>query len=735
MTTTGAAEVLLDGVGVAELELQAAARRARPATAATFAVRRAEEDRSTLGLSFTYRNAVYIGAQIIGADRRSVNRYTSRIGNDWTPRPDPASGVVPAAVEDVPVGWLANSGLSAWIAAVLLWPTVAMLPGYLTVGALQPRRARPERWALAPLVSIAIAFVPAIWIDWLHPGWGLATAGAALLLTTTGALVVLRRRGLSTAAMPPPSSGSLAWLVGLMTTTVVVASAVVFRSAGGLATVVPNDDGAGHGSFVARLLLTGSVNPLTVTTIDPAAVHASGSYYPLGLHVVAALVAKFSSVPASLVVAGLLAGAVWGPLAMFTLARRFVAFPVAIATAGLLALATPWFPYGQMAWGGWPLIVAVALVPAAVLAASDVRTLPDLPVLVLTLAGLFAVHITEFAVAGLITGLSLLFDKTPSRMRLWRAGLLLLGAFSALVILSPFARGIGHADPGGLVDATKLGALKALRTLIQIPYFGFQPPGTGLGFALTVWSLVALGLVGFGTRWLWRNTAVRGLVTATWLFFGLAYAAYVGHLGFLTKPWYGSGNRILAQATTLAVLPLAAALVRITNVVHRHHKRNAMLALVFTAIGVGAMLIVRTAQTGDAAFARAMVTNDQVAAFRWLAAHSKPGERVLNDPRDGSVWMFQATGGALNPLFGLKQDWATDPAWIGRTYLQAQVAYAATDQLVRAEAAAWHVRYVLVDPAVIPGGKPALKVAAIESAPGLREVFSSGPVRVYEVPN
>ncbi len=633
------------------------------------------------------------------------------------------------------MGWLANGGLSAWIAAALLWPMVAMLPGYLTVSALQPRRAKLERWALAPLVSIAIAFVPAIWIDWLHPGWGLVAAGAVLVLTTTAALVVLRRRGLPTSAVPPRSSGSVIALFGLIATSAVVASAVVFRSAGGLATVVPNDDGVGHGSFVARILLTGSVDPLTVTTMDPTAAQASGSYYPLGMHLLAALVAKFSSVPASLVVVGLLAGAIWAPLAVFALARRFAGLPVATVAAGLLALATPWFPYGQMAWGGWPLIVAVALVPAAVLAALDVRALPDLPVVVLALAGLFAVHVTEFVVVGLIAALCLLLDNTPRRIRLWRAGLLLLAGLSAVVILWPFARGIARADPGGLVDATKLGALTGLRTLVQIPYFGFQPPGSAFGFALTAWSLVALALVVLGTRRLWRIPAARGVVAATWMFFGLAYAAYLGHLGFLTKPWYGSGNRILAQASTLAVIPLAAAIISLGQTARRRRSRNVAVALAATTLCVGTMLIVRTVQTGDAAFARAMVTNDQVAAFSWLAAHSKPGERVLNDPRDGSVWMYQATGGAVIPLFDLKHNWATDPAWNGRVYLQAKVADAATDLFVRVEAAAWHVRYVLVDPAVVPGGKPALKVAAIESTPGLREVFSSGAVRVYEVPN
>jgi len=82
LTTTGAAEVLFDGVGVAELELQAAARRARPATAATLVVRRAEEERSTLSLSFTYRNAVYIGAQIIEPKGWGVNSGRSQLDNE-----------------------------------------------------------------------------------------------------------------------------------------------------------------------------------------------------------------------------------------------------------------------------------------------------------------------------------------------------------------------------------------------------------------------------------------------------------------------------------------------------------------------------------------------------------------------------------------------------------------------------------------------------------------------------
>jgi D-galactosaminyltransferase len=637
--------------------------------------------------------------------------------------------------QDDLVGLLANRGPGAWIAAVLLWPVVAMVPGYLTVSALQPRRAALDRWAVAPLASVGVAFVAAIWIDWLRPGSGLGAAVAALLLTSAIALVAMRRRGQRVFAMPRRWTRSLAALVALMATSCVLGAAVVLRSAGGLATVVPNDDGNGHGSFVARILLTGSVDPVTVTTIDPSAAQASGAFYPLGLHVLAALVAALSAVPASLVVVGLLAGAVWAPLAVFCLARRFVDVTVAVVAAGVLALATPWFPYGQMAWGGWPLIVAVSLVPAALLVTLDLRAARELPVAVLALAGLFAVHITEFVVVGIVVGLVLMFDTTVRGTRVRGGGRMLLAALAALVLLAPFGRGIGRTQAVGLVDSTTLSAFDALREMVQRPYFGFQPPGAAFGLALTVWSLASIVLVVVGSRWLWHIVTVRGVVASTWLFLGLTYAAYVGRAGVLSSPWYGSGNRLLAQASALAVIPLSAALVGLVRGARRRCRgRVGTAALAIVGTFVCAMLVVRTVQTGDAAFARAMVTSDQIAAFRWLSTHSAPGDRVLNDPRAGSVWVYQATGGALVPVFGPKHNWSTDPAWAGREYLQAHVADAATDPRVRAEAATWHVRYVIVEPAVVSGGTPALDVAAILSSPGLREVFRSGAVRIYQLP-
>ena len=632
------------------------------------------------------------------------------------------------------MGALAHGGAAAWVAAVLLWPLVAMLPGYLVVSALEPHRRTLERWAVAPLVSIAVAFVPAAWVDRLRPGSGLTVAAVTLAASSAAAWVVLRRRGTAMVAIPRPLPRPYAALLVVVALGCALGAAVVLRSAGGLDSVVPNDDGDGHGWFVARILLTGSVDPPTVTTIDPLA-PPSGGFYPLGLHVLGGLVAAGSAVPAALVVVGVLAAAVWAPLSVFVLARRLTTDAVAAVAAGLLALATPWFPYAQMEWGGWTLIVAVALVPALVVVLLDVLSRRGLPVAVLALAGMLAEHVTEVVVVALLVVLTLVLDRSVHATLVRRVGWMLVAGVTAAVATLPMLRGIGAATAVGQVDSTSMGSLEALREVVQKPFFGFEGPEPAAAALLTAWGVASLALLAVGSVLLWRRPIARGVVTATWLFTVLAFLAYTGRAGLLTLPWYGSGNRLLVQATALAVIPTAAVVVAAAQAVRRREDATALRTVaVLAAILLGSMLMARTVQAGDTSFRRALVTSDLVAAFRWLAAHSEHGERVLNDSRAGTVWVYDATAGAVVPLFGPKHNWRTDPDWAGRVYLQDHVTQVATDTRVRDEAARWDVRYVLVGPSVVPGGTPTLDPAAIAATPALREVFRSGDVRIYELP-
>ena len=495
-----------------------------------------------------------------------------------------------------PVGALAHGGAAAWAAAVLLLPLVSMLPGYLVVSALDPGRRTLERWAVAPLVSIAVAFVPASWIDRVRPGSGLVVAAVALVAASVGSLVALRRRGVMAVTVPRPLPRPLAALLVVMVVASALGAAVVLRSAGGLDTVVPNDDGNGHGWFVARILLTGSIDPPTVTTIDPL-VPPSGGFYPLGLHLLAALAAAGSAVPAALVVLGVLASAVWAPLAVFVLARRLTSAVVAAVAAGLLALATPWFPYAQMAWGGWTLIVAVALVPAAVLVLLDVRGPQGVPVAVLAIAGMLAGHVTEVVVVAVLVGLTLVLDRSTRATLGRRVGWLLAAGVAAAVAVLPMLRGIGAATAVGQVDSTSMGALEALREVVQKPFFGFEGPEPLAAVLLTAWGVASLALVAAGSIRLWHRPAARGVVTGTWVFTLLAFLAYTGRAGLLTLPWYGSGNRLLVQATALGVIPLAAVVVAAAQAVGRRQGARAMTAgTVVGAVLVASMLVARMVQ-------------------------------------------------------------------------------------------------------------------------------------------
>ena len=630
------------------------------------------------------------------------------------------------------MGALAHGGAAAWVAAVLIWPVVSMLPGYLVVTALEPNRRTIERWAVAPLVSIALAFVPAVWVDQIHRGWGLEAAVVALVVSSVASLVVLRRRGDALLVVPRPFPRPLAALVVIMVLACALGAAVVLRSPGGLDTVVPNDDGNGHGWFVTGILLTGSVDTSSVMRTDPMTPQVPG-LYPLGLHVVAALASVLSSVPAALVVVGVVASAVWAPLAVFALARRLVDPPVAVVAAALLAVATPWFPYAQMAWGGWPLLLAVALVPAAALVLIGLRTARGLPVAVLSTAGLLAAHITEVVVVAILVGLTVVLDRSPPTLVARRTGWVALSVTAALAVVAPMFRGLGGVAAVGQVDSTHFGTIDALREVVQKPFFGFEGPEPDAAVLLTLWGVVSLILVLGGSVLLWRRPTARGVVVSGWLFLVLAFLAYTGRAGLLTLPWYGSGNRLLVQATALAVIPTAAAVVALVPWVRRSGAALTSVVVV-GAVAVGFMLVARTVQAGDTSFRRALVTSDHVAAFRWLDANSVPGERVLNDPRAGTVWLFESTAGAVAPVFGPKHDWRADPVWTGRVYLQDHLTDVATDPRVREEAAAAHVRYVLVAPAVVPGGTPTLDPAAIAAAPALREVFRSGDVRIYELP-
>ena len=124
------------------------------------------------------------------------------------------------------------------------------------------------------------------------------------------------------------------------------------------------------------------------------------------------------------------------------------------------------------------------------------------------------------------------------------------------------------------------------------------------------------------------------------------------------------------------------------------------------------------------------------AATVLLEGRVRPGELVLNDHRDGSVWLVDASGGVDRPVFAGKPGggFEAHPEWADRLYLRDHVAQIDTDPRVRAIAEKRHVRYVFSGERTFADAPRLVDADALASTPGVTEVFRSGDARIVELP-
>jgi hypothetical protein len=209
--------------------------------------------------------------------------------------------------------------------------------------------------------------------------------------------------------------------------------------------------------------------------------------------------------------------------------------------------------------------------------------------------------------------------------------------------------------------------------------------------------------------------------------------ARAGWVRPLSIPWYGNADRLASQAAALLPVLVASGWIGLRD------RQPSRAGRRVTAIGAAVLAAVLLAQAWSSVvddYSRySVVTTEDREAWAWLAAHVSPGERVLNDHRDGSVWMYDATRGAVAPVFGPKPSggWEEQPHFARALHLRDHVGQLATDATVRADAEALDVRYVVVGSRRFEDVVPLLDVAAIATSPAFREVFRSGDARVFEI--
>jgi hypothetical protein len=637
------------------------------------------------------------------------------------------------------VGMLREPSWAALALAGVGWVLLAFVPGALLVAALDPWRSWVARAAVAPLVSVAVAFGVASWLQVLGVGWSPWQTVGVLGAVSVGSAAVLLRRDRPSArrawlgdarrdAVVLGSSSVLAsvvWLVGL------VASGV-----GGSA-VLPQADGLIHGQLATRMLLLGTVDPYRLNVTDLVEPAFRESYYPVAFHVLAATVAQASAVASSLLVAVTVVASVWGVLGTAALAREVAGRRVARRAAVASALLVPGVLFGNLWWGSFSTMLATAAVPGLLACLLALRSGRGRTVSALAVSGLLCAHATESLV---VVGTCLVaFLLEPAARRRIGPSLtaLAVAVAGALLLSLPTLRLL--AAPGGAArpqeGSPSLEPVDALLHGLGVPLLAVVPAADLAGLVMVLAVVVVAVLAVTGAVRLRGTGAGRALVLVVVALLSLSVAAYAGPVGLAGSPWYGNAARIGTAAATYVPVLVGAGWLAADA---RAARADVVLGARVLAVSVAcAMALQSVLAVGSGVAAGSVVTADDRAAFAWLADHVRPGERVLNEERDGSAWAYEATRGVVRPVFGAKpgEQFSGDPSFADRFHLQHHVADIATDARARRAAQEWDVRYVLVGAQTISDLPRIIDPDLLAAAPGVREVFRSGDAVVYELPS
>ncbi|WET79295.1 hypothetical protein P3102_35595 [Amycolatopsis sp. QT-25] len=415
-----------------------------------------------------------------------------------------------------------------------------------------------------------------------------------------------------------------------------------------------------------------------------------------------------------------------------------------LATAAAAAVST-WFtafPYDSL-WRGplWPYVAGVALVPA-MLALARLLLKPNgvagpvaIGVGVAGLAGLHTSLIFVIMVYFLLILLAVLFRFEKISWR--RSATSLVATIGLAVVLGvpqvlPALYNAGGVTSAFWASETSVSGAFG-QTITFSPMASFPQWWIGIPAIIGVFFLVK------HRRMLWMVGAyvvLGGLFAAT-----ISMESPLIHT--LTGVFYNDHWRIGA------LVPLAGA-VAFGEFVHtmsgkiaeklgeRKPGLNPFTAAIAGALVVGLVVTVlsRGGYIGRNSARLAMnygegpsVSKGEEEAYAWLGKHVVPGERVMNDRADGSVWMYALSGVQPVEWTNYGAEFTTKAGWLS-VFLndinrEPRVREALTDL---------KVRYVLVGKGkVAVNAQSAVGLQRLDITPGFKRVFQNPDASVYEI--
>ncbi|WP_433801043.1 DUF6541 family protein [Actinomycetospora sp. CA-084318] len=612
------------------------------------------------------------------------------------------------------------------------------------------------RWGAAPAVSFGLIGAVSPYLD---GGWLAWNIGTLALSTVLLCAIVLALRIFVVGSRPAwkptrpqiTSSGALVALA--VAVSAGVGAYVVWRASQRFQAFPQWWDTTFHANAIRFIADSGNADPSALRIINFPSLESF--YYPSADHALSALVVRATGIPieAVLNVGDAVSTGVFA-LGLAALVVVLGGEKLTAAAVALIACVPASALYDIMVWGPlFPYVLGTAVIPSFLVAlASCLRTDGSASLRSITVAlsglGLVALH-PGAAFAAAVLGVLLVAQLVVSRelqARSW--GALAVAVVVLLVVGFPQLRGFLAGAGGASVD-----------------WPGTTPPAEAVGHLLLQdhvrdhpqWWLLILVLLG-----LWsvrRQRVLTFYLVGAVVFAGLyvAAASYEGPLvAEVTRPWWNDQYRLLALATHGLVLVAGFGLANIARTVTAglgavlnffraaaddrtgRLVRGLGVVVAFLVMSVATHLFYVSANVDRVRQlygSGPTVTADKLAAYRELARLTPPGSVTMNDPADGSPWMWAYAG--VRPVFGHALMIPTETPSLNDD--QRALLYGfnqmETNPVVRSAIARMDVRYVIVANGFISDGlERAPGLQDLQAVPALTKVFENRDAVIYRVP-
>ncbi len=497
-----------------------------------------------------------------------------------------------------------------------------------------------------------------------------------------------------------------------------------------------------HANLVRWIAEHGDARPSTVGTIAnlPNETHY---FYPDTYHALLALVfgkGGLTIMPTLNLAA--LAVVLTVPLGVAAMCHAWRMPPIGVAAAAAVSACFTVFPYDSL-WRGplWPFVAGVALIPAMLAVARHLlepRGIAGPVAIGVGVAGLAGLHTSVVFVV--IVYFLLILAAVVFRFEAitWRRSLpslvatvVLAAALGIPVVLPSLYNAGGVTSAYWANEATVSGAVG--ETITFSPMAAFPQWWIGVPAIIGVFLLVK------HRRMLWMVGAyvvLGGLFAAT-----VSLETDLVHT--LSSPFYNDNWRVAA------LVPLAGC-VAFGEFVHTASGWFAekvaprlpnlkpatltlvgvvVLALVVGGLSRGGYIGRNAARLQLNYSGGPTVSKDEEAAFTWLAQHTAPGERVLNDKADGSVWMYALAGVMPTQWNFYGAEFDTDAGYLS-VFANDVEKYPKVRELLTD----LKVRYAFVGSGkVTPTTQNDVGLQHLDSSPGFKLVYRNAGAKIYEI--